>query len=141
MAHPGFRERLHGHNYRVAVRVEGGVGADGYVVDFGDIKRATREICGEMNERVLVPTQSDCLTIREAGGQIEIDTEDGCHFSLPADDCVLLPIAHSSAEDLATYVCHRLLEKLDVLRQRAVAAIEVTVAETPEQEARYRREL
>ena len=39
VAFPGFRERLHGHNYAVAVRLRGAVSdADGYVLDFGDIK-------------------------------------------------------------------------------------------------------
>ena len=33
IAYRGFRERLHGHNYRVSVRLRGPVGPDGYVVD------------------------------------------------------------------------------------------------------------
>ena len=70
MAYPGFRERLHGHNYRVAVRVEGRLGADGYVVDFGDIKKATRKVCDEMDERLLVPMKSDCLKIERSDGQV-----------------------------------------------------------------------
>jgi 6-pyruvoyltetrahydropterin/6-carboxytetrahydropterin synthase len=31
----GFRERLHGHNYTMSVRVSGEIGDDGYVIDFG----------------------------------------------------------------------------------------------------------
>jgi 6-pyruvoyltetrahydropterin/6-carboxytetrahydropterin synthase len=141
MAYPGFRERLHGHNYRVGVRVEGRLGLDGYVVDFGDIKKATRKICDEMDERLLVPLNSDCLKIERRSGQVGITTEDGASFSVPESDCALLPIAHSSAEELATYVCGRLLGELDVLKTRAVGAVEVTVAESPLQEARYRVEL
>ncbi len=141
MAYPGFRERLHGHNYRVAVRIEGKLCPDGYVVDFGDIKKATRKVCDEMDERLLVPMKSDCLKIARTKGQVAITTEDGAEFSLPESDCVLLPIAHSSAEELATYVCERLLGELDVLKTRAVSAVEVTVAESPLQEARYRVDL
>jgi 6-pyruvoyltetrahydropterin/6-carboxytetrahydropterin synthase len=141
MAYPGFRERLHGHNYRVAVRVAGGLGADGYVVDFGDIKRAARDICAEMDERLIVPMRSDCLRIERARGQLEITTEEGARFSIPEQDCVMLPIAHSSAEELAAYVCDRLVAALEILSARSVSAIEVAVAESPQQEARYRREL
>ncbi len=141
MAYPGFRERLHGHNYRAAVRIEGSLGPDGYVLDFGDIKSATRGVCGEMNERLLVPLESDCLTIRRSGGQVEIETEDGSRFSIPEADCALLPIAHSSAEELAAYLCDRLIAELEVLRSRDVRSIEVTVAETPGQEARHLRRL
>jgi 6-pyruvoyl-tetrahydropterin synthase len=141
MAYPGFRERLHGHNYRVAVRIEGDLGAEGYVVDFGDIKRAARTICDEMNERVIVPLDSDCVRIEREGGQVRMTCEDASSFSIPESDCVLLPIVHSSAEELSAYVCERLVNSLEVLQHRAVTAIEVAVAEAPLQEARYRMEL
>jgi 6-pyruvoyltetrahydropterin/6-carboxytetrahydropterin synthase len=141
MAYPGFRERLHGHNYRVSVRIEGRLGADGYVLDFGDIKKAARRICDEMDERLIVPMTSDVLRIERADGQVLILTEDGARFSIPESDCVLLPIAHSSAEELATYVCGRLVSEIAILEARAATWVEVTVAESPLQEARYRIEL
>jgi len=141
MAYPGFRERLHGHNYRVAVRVEGRLGSDGYVLDFGDIKKAAKRICDEMDERLIVPMKSDVLKIDRVDGQILIVTEDGARFSIPESDCVMLPIAHSSAEELATYVCGRLVGEIGILESRGAAWIEVTVAESPLQEARYRIEL
>lgn len=141
MAYPGFRERLHGHNYRVSVRVEGGLGDEGYVVDFGDIKAAARQICESIDERTIIPMHSDCLHIDRKDGQLELITEDGSRFSFPEQDCALLPIRHSSAEELAAYVCERLLTTLSVLDERGVTAVEVSVAEAPLQEARCRREL
>ena len=141
MAYPGFRERLHGHNYRVSVRVEGRLNSDGYVIDFGDIKRAAREICHAMNERTIVPMNSDCLTIERSAGEVRITCEDGSRFSFPEADCALLPIAHSSAEELADFVSGRLLEALPGMTDRGVTAVEVAVAEAPAQEARCRREL
>ena len=141
MAYPGFRERLHGHNYRVSVRVEGGLGAEGYVVDFGDIKAATRAICESIDERTIVPMESDCLEIDLRDGQVEIVTEDKSRFSFPEQDCALLPIRHSSAEELAAYVSDRLMGTLSILTERGVTAVEVSVAEAPLQEARCRRVL
>ena len=44
IAYPGFREPLHGHNYQVGVRVEGALGAMGYVLDFGLVKRLLKVI-------------------------------------------------------------------------------------------------
>lgn len=37
IAFKGFRERMHGHNYTLSVRVTGAhmIGEDGYVIDFG----------------------------------------------------------------------------------------------------------
>ena len=141
MAYRGYRERLHGHNYRVAVRIEGKLNADGYVVDFADVKHAARQVCDEMNERVLVPAQSDCLKIGAKNGAVTIECEDGSRFTFPEADCVFLPIAHSSAEELATYVCRRLVDALPDLAARGVRAVEVAVAEAPAQEARFRLDL
>lgn len=141
MAYPGFRERLHGHNYRVSVRIEGKLGADGYVVDFGDIKKAAKRICEEMDERLIVPMKSDVLDIERADGQVRIVTEDRARFSIPESDCVLLPIAHSSAEELAAYVCGRLVDGIGILASRKATWVEVTVAESPLQEARYRMQI
>merc|ERR1719159_1462458 len=56
IAYPGFRETLHGHNYTVSVRVggalrRGGTGSGSmqpgspYLLDFGVLKKAAREIC------------------------------------------------------------------------------------------------
>ena len=63
IAYPGFREPLHGHNYQVSVRVEADLGPDGYVLDFGLVKRLTKALCEELDERVLLPRMSDCLTV------------------------------------------------------------------------------
>lgn len=141
MAYTGFRERLHGHNYRVSVRVTGALGPDGYVVDFGDIKHGARMICEEIDERTIIPVDSDCLDVSQSNGQIELVCEDGSRFSFPAADCALLPIRHSSAEELASYICRRLVDELAVLSSRGVDSVEVAVAEAPLQEARCRLEL
>jgi len=141
IAYRGFRERLHGHNYRVSVRVRGPVGPDGYVVDFGDIKRAMRAICESLNERTIVPMQSDVIEIVLEDAMVRMTCEDGSRFSFPLDDCALLDIRHSSAEELAAHLCERLLAELPVLKERGVTELEVGVAEAPAQEARFRIEL
>lgn len=111
IAYKGYRERLHGHNYRVSVRVKGRLGSDGYVVDFGDIKKSTRRICKSLNEVFICPTLSECLNITHVNsvdgkaGNIDIECEDGARFSFPFGDCAMLPIAHTSCEELAKYVC------------------------------------
>ena len=55
IAYPGFRERLHGHNYRVAIALDGQLGPQGYVVDFGVVKRIARRLCDGLGERLLLP--------------------------------------------------------------------------------------
>src|SRR5437867_10862013 len=103
-AYPGFREPLHGHNYQVSVRVEAGLGPEGYVLDFGLVKRVAHELCRELDERVLLPLESDCLTTVRTEGAVEVITAAGERFRFPEGDVRLLPIAHSSAEELAAYL-------------------------------------
>ena len=45
-------ERLHGHNYRAAVEVEGPLTADWYVFDFIALKARTKEITDELRPKL-----------------------------------------------------------------------------------------
>src|SRR5207249_7925197 len=80
IAYKGFREPLHGHNYQVSVAISGTVGPDGYVLDFGVVKELAREVCAELDERVLVPSASDCLTIEQDEVSVTLIYEDGARF-------------------------------------------------------------
>jgi 6-pyruvoyltetrahydropterin/6-carboxytetrahydropterin synthase len=141
IAYKGFREPLHGHNYQVSVTIEGEVGSDGYVLDFGIVKQVTKKVCEELDERILVPARSDCLTIGHEGPSVVLVYEDGARFLFPATDCVLLPIVHASAEELAAYVLSRLRERLGAHAMRGLRQIEVGVSEAPGQAAYCRAEL
>jgi 6-pyruvoyltetrahydropterin/6-carboxytetrahydropterin synthase len=134
IAYPGFREPLHGHNYQVSVRVEAALGPDGYVLDFGVVKRIAKALCEELDERVVLPARSDCLTVEEAKGTVSVTTETGDRFTFPAADVRLLPIVHSSAEELAAYLLARLREALGKeVGGRHLLALELGVAEAPGQ--------
>ncbi len=141
IAYPGFREPLHGHNYQVGVKVEGGLRGTGYVLDFGVVKQATKEIVDRLDERTLIPADSDCLTVEPRAGAIAIRYERD-EFLLPAADVCLLPIMHTSAEELARYIWNQLHAAL--LGRQAlggVMAMEVSVAEGPGQAAIYRQDI
>ncbi|ETI46635.1 hypothetical protein F443_08987 [Phytophthora nicotianae P1569] len=143
IAFKGFREKLHGHNYRLAVTITGQVGSDGYVVDFGEIKRISRVICKDLNESFIVPMKSDALKISCDGKNIQIITEDMAAFSFPKADCSLLPIVHSSAEELAIHISNELVAAftLDALLERGVRKLEVSISEADQQFASYERVL
>ncbi|MFO7986586.1 MAG: 6-carboxytetrahydropterin synthase QueD [Desulfatiglandaceae bacterium] len=50
----GRCERLHGHNWKIEVRVKGAaLGEDGLVVDFRKIKEETRKVLDELDHRFL----------------------------------------------------------------------------------------
>ncbi|KAL4154906.1 hypothetical protein PRNP1_007020 [Phytophthora ramorum] len=141
IAYKGFREKLHGHNYRLAVTITGQVGRDGYVLDFGEIKKISRVICKDLNESFLVPMNSDALNISFDGTNVHILTEDNAKFSFPKADCSLLPIVHSSAEELAIYISNQLVDAftLVALLERGVRKLEVSISEANQQFASYER--
>lgn len=139
IAYPGFRERLHGHNYRVSIALEGQLGTQGYVVDFGVVKRVARRLCDGLDERLLVPERSDCLQVRVDGNAVRLQYEQD-EFCVPLADVVLLPIVHTSVEELAQYLAGELRRELDAEGVGRLDAIEVSVEETFGQRAIFRRE-
>ena len=143
IVHAGSRERLHGHNYRVAVDVRGRVSADGsgYLVDFAKVKRATRDVCAALDERFLCPAASPHLAVVRdaAAGSVELLAAcDGARFVLPASDVVFLPCANITVEALAHELACRIVmhDELAPHIGAEIREFSVAVAETPGQEAR-----
>lgn len=103
----GFRERLHGHNYQLSVRVTGSdqIGVDGYLIDFGDVKKEARKMCKALNEFFICPANSPNMQVTEEdeGVSLCLRCDDGSRFIFPKADVAMLPIAHSSVEELAHY--------------------------------------
>src|ERR1700704_4280129 len=66
-------ETLHGHNYRTAVVVEGGLEKDSwFVVDFAAVKTLMRRLTDELDHRVLLPRDNPKLTISEENGSVRV---------------------------------------------------------------------
>jgi dihydroneopterin triphosphate aldolase (PTPS-III) / 6-pyruvoyltetrahydropterin synthase len=141
IAYPGFREPLHGHNYQVGVRVEGALSPTGYVIDFGLVKRLAREIVERIDERTVIPARSECLRIERPGpDQVRVWYGEE-EFVFPARDVVLLPLAHSSAEEFARFIWSEMVKALiDRNALGETATVEISVAEAPGQVAIYRCE-
>jgi 6-pyruvoyltetrahydropterin/6-carboxytetrahydropterin synthase len=107
-------ERLHGHNYGVATEVGGPIDDNLYVVDFIALRDALRELVGELDHYVLLPTEHPLIRVRADETSVEATFEER-RWVFPRGDCVLLPVANTTAEMLAQYLGERLL---GVLRTR-----------------------
>ena len=135
IAFKGFREPLHGHTYQAEVKVSGPVGPDGYVVDFLVLKQIAEEECQKLHFTTLLPEHSDCLTIEVNEETVQVKCEDGAQFSLPRQDVCLLPIVHSSSEEIAQYLIARLRTRLAEARGNSIETIEVLIEDIPGQVA------
>jgi 6-pyruvoyltetrahydropterin/6-carboxytetrahydropterin synthase len=107
-------ERLHGHNYRVAVEVEGPLDENQYVIDFIALRDELKTLTDELDHRVILPTSHPL--IRVTAGETEVEavfTPDGRRWLFPREDCALLPVSNTTAELLAHYLAERLLAAIE----------------------------
>jgi 6-pyruvoyltetrahydropterin/6-carboxytetrahydropterin synthase len=106
-------ERLHGHNYRVAVEVDGPLDENEYVIDFIALRDELKTITDELDHHVLLPTGHPLIRVTASEREVEaVFTPDGRRWVFPREDCVLLPVANTTAELLAHYLGRRLLEAI-----------------------------
>lgn len=126
----GRAERLHGHNYRVWLRATGVVRPDGTLVDFAVLKHALREECAYLDERTLLPAESDRVHVQRDGDRVTV-AEGTRHFVFPEEDVRLLPIANTTCEALAAHLLVAVRRRLRDLPVR----LELSVEETPGQSA------
>lgn len=106
-------ERLHGHNYRVNVEVFGPLDENQYVIDFIALRDELKKITDELDHRMLLPTTHPLIKVTTRGEEVEaVFTPDGRRWIFPLGDCLLLPVANTTAELLAQYIGERLLAAL-----------------------------
>lgn len=126
-------EPLHGHNYRVAIEAHGPLDENAYVLDFIATRDAAATITAGLDHRMLLPTEHPTIRVAEAegpGGAAEVVVTHGDRrWVFPRQDCVLLPLANTTAELLARWIGERLLSTLS---ERGEAVPERLVVEVDE---------
>ncbi len=132
-------ERLHGHNYRASIVIEGGLEDQSwYVVDFAAVKKLMRGLMAELDHRVLLPRDNPKLAISEQNGSVHVAFAGQPRYVFPAGDCAILPIPNTTVEMLAHYLAGRVSTELGPLRLKS---IEIEVEENFGQSASYRETL
>src|ERR1700738_2895865 len=109
-------ERLHGHNYRAAVEIEGPLAQNHYVFDFIALKKFTKAITDELDHHMLLPTGNAFIQVNESRERVQVRYRNR-EWVFPREDCLLLPIENTTAELLARYIGLRLLEALRTQHQ------------------------
>jgi 6-pyruvoyltetrahydropterin/6-carboxytetrahydropterin synthase len=132
-------EGLHGHNYRVRVTIEGGLNQEAwFVFDFVELKRIMKRLCDEIDHVVLLPLESDRVTVTEEGDDVRVSVDGRPRYLFPRRDCALLPIPNTTVEMLAKLLTGRLRKELETGGATALTAIEMEVEENFGQSAVYR---
>lgn len=128
-------ERLHGHNWRVAVEVEGGLDENGYVFDFIALRDAVQKIVLELDHRMLLPTDHPRIRVTADDREVTARFEDR-RWVFPKDECVLLPVANTTAELIARWMAERLRAVLAAVAGHQVETLRVDIEENFGQWAR-----
>jgi len=132
------RARLLGGSFSVKVRV----GTDGQGLDTSGLREVVGEACQRLHERVLVPEQSRGVQVSRAAGQVMFACEDGARFEFPEMDCLALPTAGASLEELAAVLLESAMSSEVAAEWRGAGRVhwmEISVAEGSSLEATVRR--
>ena len=129
-------ERLHGHNYGVRCSVSGSLNEHGYVVDFIALRDQLAEVVTELDHRVLLPTEHPTIAVAIEGGEVVAKFEQR-RWVFPLEDCVLLPIANTTAELLAAYIASVLLANESEWSHDGIVKLVVGVDENQGQWGEY----
>jgi 6-pyruvoyltetrahydropterin/6-carboxytetrahydropterin synthase len=129
----GTKERLHGHNYTVALALDVDRVELASMVPFAPIKAALAELCAAWKEHVLIAAHNSRLVVVRDDTELEL-TLCGQRYVFPRGDVLLLPIDNVSVEALAAYVAAQLRDRIAALSPH-LGSLEVTIEEVPGQGA------
>jgi len=121
-------EPLHGHNYHVAAEVHGPLDENQYVIDFIALRDALQKIVDGLDHRMLLPTQHPTIAVESRGQEVEV-THGERRWVFPSSDCVLLPLANTTAELLARHIGIQLLDALEKRLGYRPADVRISVDE------------
>lgn len=103
------RERLHGHNYSVSVRIVAPVGENGLSADYNVYKTRLKSLCDSLDEYLLLAGNSPFQEIVEEGRYFRVKFDRDEMLFLQSDTQIL-PILNATIEELS----HLLLQRLVV---------------------------
>src|SRR5262249_40154710 len=135
----GRREALHGHNYQVAVAMEGDLDRAGVVLDFITFKPLVKQVCDALDHRTLIQMNSLAIQVRKNAQEVKILYKKQ-KLLLPRGDVILLPIANTSTELLAEYIAGQIKRKVRQSFQAKIRYMEVAVEEARGQRGIFRDE-
>ncbi len=122
--------RLHGHSYAISIQLQGQLTKNNLLIDFGVVKTSLQDIAAKLDHKFLI-SQHDTTT-KIVDDHVEI-TLNNHAYRIPTDDCAILPIQATTAEQLAKYVFSEFGKKVDL--PSAIKTVAIGISEGPGQTA------
>jgi len=129
---PTRREPLHGHNYTVYVAITTTVENNGLSFDYRHYKEKVCNLCRQLSQSVLLPTESEYLSISEDDDYLY------AHFNnekIPfiKNDVTLLPLCNITVEELSQWFINHLIMDQDEIDKHMIDHLVVKVFSGPGQ--------
>ena len=121
-------ERIHGHNYAVKASVEGPLDENRYVVDFIALRDAVLKETLQLDHHVILPQDHAEIKITSDDRETTATFRDR-RWVFPNEDCVMLPVINTTAEEIARVIAERVIEQTKEKFGNALTWIEVAVDE------------
>ena len=102
-------ERLHGHNYGVRCSIGGPLDENRYVADFIAVRDAVLEETQALDHHVILPKDHEMIRV-EVGDRETVATFRDRRWVFPNEDCVILPVVNTTAEEIARVIAERVRE-------------------------------
>ena len=104
-------ECVHGHNYAVRAEVEGPLDENRYVIDFIAFRDSLAGIVKQLDHRMLLPPGHTMIQVEEQDAEITVRFRQK-RWVFPREDCMLLPIAYTTAEEIAWWIATQVRNQL-----------------------------
>lgn len=121
-------ERIHGHNYAVKASVEGPLDENRYVVDFIALRDAVLKETLQLDHHVILPQDHADIKITSDERETTATFRDR-RWVFPNEDCVMLPVINTTAEEIARVIAERVIKQTKEKFGKALTWIEVAVDE------------
>ena len=126
------RERLHGHNFRVAVAITGEVDDNGLCFDYAVYKKIIQDLCKRFDEYTLLAKHSPYMTIEEEG-DFYLATHNNITVPFLQADTILLPVRNVTIEEVSHYLLGEVLGDFKLIDELKIHAFEMRVSSGPDQ--------
>ena len=138
-------ESLHGHNYQISLTANFKEihRETGLAIEFSELKKAIKNLCDELDEKILLPTRSPYLKTNrqpavtdQSQNNIEVRFNNR-FYSFPEEECRLLDLVNTSSECLAHWFHKKLKTPLEEI---GVQDYSIHLSESQGQSVSFRTE-
>jgi 6-pyruvoyltetrahydropterin/6-carboxytetrahydropterin synthase len=126
------RERLHGHNFRLAVRITGEVDDNGLCFDYAIYKEILQKLCARYDEYTLIAKNSPHLRITEDAEFYNV-THNNITVPLLKTDTLLLPVRNITIEEMSQFLLEETLGDHELIDELKITKFVMRVSSGPDQ--------